>query len=151
RQTRLRYQIFIVAFPGLPVNAQEVPDFGPPTDLFTEFNDHNFVQLTNYRYGDTTLVGERPDAVLFQASADPVGENPFHNCQLCRISPLGLGLRQLTHFDQGRRSEEGCQIGPLPGCGLRQVNETPESNPSPAIAFYSDCDPLGTNANGSQV
>jgi len=148
--TRLRYQIFNVAAPGLPVNARELPDYGP-NDLFAEFNDHNFVQLTNYRYGDTALIGERPNAVLFETSADPVGENPFHNCQLFRISPHGLGLRQLTRFDQGRHSDEGCQIGPLAGCGINPVNETPESDSSPAIAFYSDCDPLGTNPNGSQV
>jgi hypothetical protein len=101
-------------------------------------------------YGDTSLVGIRPNDVVFMATADPVGANPFHNCQLFHISPLGLGLRQLTHFDPGRRSEEGCQIGALPGCGLRQLNEGP-FHESSALAFYSDCDPLGTNPNGSQV
>ena len=84
------------------------------------------------------------------ASADPVGANPFRNCELFRISPLGLGLRQLTHFDQGRRSEDGCQLNPLPGCGIQALNAFP-SDDSRALLYYSDCDPFGTNRDGSQV
>jgi hypothetical protein len=108
------------------------------------------IQLTNFHYADTNLMGVRPRDVLFRASADPLGENPFHNCQLFRISPLGRGLRQVTHFDHQRRSEEGCQIGPLPGCGIREVNQH-VSRASAAFVFYSDCDPFGTNPDGSQL
>ncbi len=146
----LRYQSQRMAFPGPSANADVLPDFGPPTELFTLRADGNLIQLTNYRYGDTNLMGIAPHDVLFMTSADPVGANPFHNCQLFRISPLGFGLRQVTRFDQEQRSEEGCQIGVLPGCGIRELNGF-DSAPSPALSFYSDCDPLGTNPNGSQV
>lgn len=149
RQSGRRFDILGVSLPGPPANADVLPFYGPPSELFSVFDRH-LIQLTNYRYGDTVLIQSRSSDVVFMTSADPVGANPFHNCQLFRISPLGLGLRQTTHFDPGRRSEEGCQIGSLPGCGIRPVNEL-ESQASRALPFYSDCDPLGTNPNGSQV
>jgi len=154
RRSGLSYYVGLVEYPGLPANAAELPGYPIAADLVSVFvsvfSNGQLIQLTNFHYGDTTPLGLRSDSVIFMASADPLGANPFHNCELFRVSPLGLGLRQVTHFGQGRRSEEGCQIGPLAGCGIRPVNEDP-GEASPALTFYSDCDPFGANPNGSQV
>jgi hypothetical protein len=82
------------------------------------------------------------------ASADPFGENPYYNCQLFSVSALGGGLRQLTHFGEGVPSQEGCQIGEKPGCGVKAIDL---DGPSPTTVFYSDCDPFGTNRDGSEI
>ena len=69
---------------------------------------------------------------------------------LFRISPLGTVLRQLTRFGQGVRSLEGCaMIGETPGCPIDYVE--PGAWPGRRLFFYSDCDPFGTNPDGSQV
>lgn len=131
QRSRLHFSVLNVSVPGPPANADVLPYWGPPTDVFSHVGNRYLIQLTNYQYGDTIALSARRNAILFMASADPLGANPLHNCQLFRISPLGLGLHQATHFGQGRRSEEGCQFGALAGCGIR--------------------DPFGTNPNGSQV
>ena len=150
RRGGLRYSVYGVPFPGPPANADVLPDFGAGQELFSLIAGRHPIQLTNFHYGDTIAIGLRPRDVLFMASADPLGENPFHNCELFRISPLGRGLRQLTHFDVGRRSEEGCQLGVLLGCAIKHVDQS-NYYASVANPFYSDCDPFGTNPNGSQV
>jgi hypothetical protein len=64
------------------------------------------------------------------------------------MSSLGFGLRQLTHFNEGQPSIEGCDITVRRGCGVRGVDQYSHS---PAIVFYSDCDPLGSNPDGAQI
>jgi hypothetical protein len=145
RRSQRDYRIFLAQFPGPAVN--EYHD-GPPTDLFRDIATRYWVQLTNFRWNDTRAYVSRRSDVVFMTSADPVGENPFHNCQFFRMSPLGFGLRQVTHFNEGQRSIEGCDITIRRGCGVREVDQYAHS---PAIAFYSDCDPLGTNPDGAQV
>jgi hypothetical protein len=109
--------------------------------------DH--IQLTNFNNIDTILLGAGTRNVLLWASADPLGTNPFHNCQIFRLSPLGGGLRQVTAFGEGVQSEEGCaHYDARPGCGIRSV---PQDGVSRALLMYSDCDPFGTNPESSQV
>jgi hypothetical protein len=86
--------------------------------------------------------------VLFLASGDPLGTNRLRNCQLFRVSPYGGGLRQLTRFGQGFPSEEGCQLSERSGCGIAHVVHEGSARD---YVFYSDCDPFGTNPNGSQA
>jgi hypothetical protein len=147
RRSRRDYRIFVVQFPGPAANADEYHE-GPPTDLFRNIANRHWIQLTNFRWTDTRAYVNRLSDVLFMSSADPVGENPFHTCQFFRTSSLGFGLRQLTHFNEGQPSIEGCDITVRRGCGVRGVDQYSHS---PAIAFYSDCDPLGTNPDGAQV
>jgi hypothetical protein len=145
RHSRRGYRLFQVEFPGPAANEYPV---GQPTDLFRSIANRHWVQLTNFRRDDTRAYVNRSKDVLFMASADPVGENPFHACQLFRMSPLGSGLRQVTHFNEGRPSIEGCDITVRPGCGLREVNQFSHA---PTLLFYSDCDPFGTNPDGAQI
>jgi hypothetical protein len=150
RRSGLRYGLVGITSLVPPVNADALPDFGTRVDLYSLLADGNLIQLTNFGFGDTNPLGLAPRDIVFMASADPLGKNPFHNCQLFRISPLGLGFRQATHFGQGRRSEEGCQIGPLPGCGIRELNGW-DSDTAAALTFYYDCDPIGTDPNLSRI
>jgi hypothetical protein len=88
-------------------------------------------------------------SVLFMASADPLGTNPFHDCQIFKVSALGRHLRQLTRFGEGVPATDPCGevADERPGCGIRLGNwASPHS-----MALYSDCDPFGTNPDGSQV
>jgi hypothetical protein len=81
-----------------------------------------------------------------------LGTNPTENCQIFSIDPTGGDLRQLTDFREvgdGERSKWGCTFVPWPqGCGA--YSGGPDARTG-AIAFYSFCDPLGTNPNGGQV
>jgi hypothetical protein len=110
------------------------------------------IQLTNFRRWDTEVMGARNGRVLFLASGDPHGTNPFQNCQLFRVSLLGENLRQLTRFGTGERSMEGCNnLGETPGCSLQPLAQEWFATRSRSLPFYSDCDPFGTNPDGSQV
>jgi len=134
--------VFEILIPGMAENSGI-----SYRELFRLLGKH-LIQLTNFHRTDTSLMGLRPGAVLFKASADPLGTNPFQNCQLFRVSGLGRGLRQLTRFGTGVRSEEGCGFGSGPGCGIDQVIPAWFTH---AMPFYSDCDPFGTNPDGSEV
>jgi hypothetical protein len=120
-------------------------------EIFRVMPDGNRIQITNFRLSDTYGLGARRRGILLMASADPIGKNPFRNCQLFRASPLGESLRQLTHFDTGATSVEGCQIGGRAGCGIDTVTHNPNVPGSRSFVFYSDCDPFGTNIDGTQV
>jgi hypothetical protein len=145
RRSRRDYGIFGVRFPGQAANDPSAM----PTELFRNISNRHALQLTNFGHSDTGAFGGRHADLLFYTSADPLGENRFNTCQLFRISPLATGLRQLTHFDEGRPSREGCDITVRPGCGLLGVNQF--SHSQRAITFFSDCNPLGTNPDGAQV
>jgi hypothetical protein len=91
---------------------------------------------------------EKP--VLFMASADPLGTNPFHDCQLFGISPLGLNLRQITRFGEGVEPIENCSyVHARPGCGIANVLQG--WAPPHSLVFSSDCDPFGANPDGGQL
>lgn len=106
------------------------------------------IQLTDFRRKDTAVLGVRGDDVLVMGSGDPLGTNPTETCQIFRVSPRGTGLRQLTDFGNGARAEHGCFLDALPGCAITFV---PQTGNSRSLLFYSDCDPFGTNPDGSQV
>jgi hypothetical protein len=110
------------------------------------------IQLTSFRRWDTEVMGARNGGVIFHASGDRLGTNPFENCQLFRVSILGENLRQLTRFGTGERSLEGCDnFGETPGCSIQPLAKAWFDIRSRSLPFYSDCDPFGTNPDGSQV
>jgi hypothetical protein len=121
--------------------------------VFVIGSDH-VLQLTNFQRSDTgvpTMSGDRKQ-IYFYASADPLGTNPFNNCQLFSIDRTGAGLRQLTHFDEGKVSRRGCKGAgfPGPGCMIQMGTLGPDPVTG-SILFASSCDPFGTNPNGSEV
>ena len=144
--SRPRVNIVDLSLPGTPENVATFPQ-GTIRETFRVVGKQ-LVQLTNFRRAETRPVAVRPRDVLVFASGDTLGTNPHQNCQVFRVSPFGAGLRQLTHFDAGRVSEAGCQLSPLPGCGIEPINQEALSHD---FAFYSDCDPFGTNPDGGQV
>jgi hypothetical protein len=111
----------------------------------------NILQLTAFDRADTIgrLLDIDGQRAFFEASADPLGTNPFGNCQLFSIDTLGRHLRQLTRFREGDHSVNGCLSGPPPGgCMIFQVFQDPVTR---TLVFYSTCDPFGTNPYGGQL
>ena len=115
----------------------------------------NLLQLTKFGRHDTihALLGVDRQRVFFGASANPFGENPDENCQLFSVGVTGADLRQLTRFSEGQRAI-GCQTSPFFGfpkpfgCTVRRIFQDPVTQ---TVAFFSNCDPLGTNPYGVQV
>jgi hypothetical protein len=111
----------------------------------------SLLQLSNFGRPDTanpllTADGER---VLFTGSGDPLGLNPFHNCQIFSVDATGGDLRQITRFDPGASSPNGCAAPDLrPGCSIDTVSQDTRTG---AVLFKSSCDPFGTNPNGSEI
>ena len=118
----------------------------------------NVLQLTDFRRTETALFppffSPRDQRVYFTASADPLGTNPSHDCQMFSMEPLSRDLRQGTFFHEGAdhwaacfggRRPNGCRIDfPVAALGAQQpVTGT--------IYFRSTCDPLGLNPNGAQL
>jgi hypothetical protein len=132
-----------------------------PHDGFNEIRETflvdgtNLLQLTNFRRVDThhVLLGVDRQSVFFAASANPLGTNPAENCQVFSVDVFGANLRQLTDFSEGPHSAKGCQFGilgarkPL-GCYVSRLFQDPVTQ---TVAFFSSCDPLGSNPNGTQV
>jgi len=132
---------------------------GGASEIFLSDPLGDDLQLTDFGRRDTNrgtidIDGQR---VYFLASADPLGHNPFENCQIFSIGVLGNDLQQLTEFSQGGNSTLGCGPGggtaggggPLPGCISREPRQEPTNR---ALVFASSCDPLvGDNPNGEQV
>jgi hypothetical protein len=141
-----RIGIIQQTLPGDPVNDDVIR--GPIVEVFRVVNYHDLVQLTDFRATDTKAMAARRAGVLVTSSADPLGANPTHNCQFFRVSLLGDDLRQLTSFGAGEQSREGCWFGPRAGCAISYVTQAFTTKP---LLFYSDCDPLGTNPDGSQI
>jgi hypothetical protein len=139
-----------------PVN----PDPDYPNDLVLEvfrFDGKKVLQLTAFGRYDTFPLGPLPYAaatrdqkrrVFFMASANPLGQNPLGNCQLFSADGFGGRVRQLTRFDEGKRSVLGCNFHTTAGCSFKDVYRDPARR---SILFYSDCNPLGTNPNGSEL
>jgi|SRR5262245_18843565 len=107
---------------------------------------------------------------FFLASADPLGTNLFHVCQMFSIDTSGRGLRQVTHFEPSQPFDffsftPGCfWYGGLPAGGFnsrigtcgsgigqtyyRVVFQDPVTE---AVVFDSGCDPLRTNSGGEHI
>jgi len=109
------------------------------------------LQLTSFNRSDTGLYGGvlSPDRqrVLFMASADPFGRNPYENCQIFSIDTLGTNLRQLTDFNEGAHSLGGCAYAYPPGCTSILLGADAATD---SVLFHSNCDPLRTNPYGGQ-
>src|SRR5262249_55590783 len=134
---------------GTPVNTDQATDAKPVVEVFRK-EGSNVVQLTKFRRYDTTGVGtsgtQRRTLLL---SSDPNGgANPLENCQLFSADPLGGDLRQLTRFDEGEPSIQGCSYGPPPGCSFADVYQDQVNG---SVVFYAGCDPFRTGIRGSQI
>jgi hypothetical protein len=147
--TGLGTSLVNLSVPGTPVNP--VPG-NPINEVFLQ-DARNLIQLTNFRRIDTdsaflSVTGRR---AFFVASADPLGMNPYGNCQMFSVGTRGSGLRQVTHFNPGSAvGDTGCR-GPLPPpkCiiwGFR--NQDPVTK---AVVFDSTCDPFDSNPFGDQA
>src|SRR5262249_18120149 len=147
--------IVSLALAATPENTDPYNPNSPVVEVFRT-DGANLLQLTTFGRYDTYGVGGgdsgapllRGRQVLLVASGDPFGENPFNNCQLFSTNFLGGMLRQLTRFDEGTHSVRGCIFSELPGCSLLDVYQDPTTR---WIVFYSNCNPVGRNPNGSQV
>jgi len=140
--------------PGSPV--KPYPGFNFPIVEVLVERGTNLTQLTNFHAADTFAGFLSAGRAFFLASADPVGENPYENCQMFSVNTLGRGLRQITHFNPGRPVDlPGCSapgIGP-PGCCIgngyyRVIVEDPVTK---AVVFNSSCDPFDANPFGDQL
>jgi hypothetical protein len=123
------------------------------SEVFDIDRDNNILQLTDFERSDTYAPTVSADAqrVFFSASADPLGTNPWEDCQMFSIDRAGGDLRQLTHFHEGPEGQRsgGCIIAPPPlGCGLFFTSRDIRSD---AIVFLSLCDLVGANPYGMQA
>jgi hypothetical protein len=146
-----RPQAGIIQLPGEPS--------GPPAssllgvrEIFLRDGD-NLLQLTNFGRADTftnSPLSRGAQQVIFVASADPLGTNPTNNCQIFSIDRTGSDLRQLTAFQEGAASRNGCTtfFAKPQGC---YVEITSQDAVTQSLVFGSTCDPFGTNPNGAQL
>jgi len=153
-----RTNLVRVAVPGTPVSPPTTPpqDF-PLTEAFLQ-DSKNLIQLTNFRRTDTFTGFLNPTRrrAFFVASADPLGTNPFEECQIFSVDTVGGGLRQVTHFDPRTRNRAvipACFGADRPHCSIgagyyRVVVQDPVTK---AVVFESSCDPFDTNPNGGQI
>ena len=134
-----------------PVEGEPENPFGdnPVRELFVS-DARNILQVTGFHRTDTSLTvpllsRDRQD-VYFTASADPVGRNPDHACQIFSIDPLGHALHQVTAFALpepsalgcwATRSSEGCRTDF--GFAERQAQD----GRTGTMIFNSSCNPLG--------
>jgi len=107
------------------------------------------VQLTSLGRAETEgflqLAGSQ--RVLLMASAT-TAENPNGNCQLFSVGDLGGTLRQITRFDAGEPSVNGCDWAAPPGCAFRKMHQDPRTK---TLVFNSNCAPFGSNPLGAQI
>jgi hypothetical protein len=146
-------ELLLLSLPGRPENEVEgLPLLSTIKEVFLRDGDE-LDQVTDFGRADTgigrgRLLSRDGETVLFVSSADPLGSNPFNNCQFFNVGRGGGGLRQLTRFDTGKASEAGCTFFPVPGCGVTVVGHEAAND---SVLFLSNCDPLGTNPNGGQI
>jgi hypothetical protein len=142
-------------YPDRP--AENYRGAGPPfvREVFL-LERHEILQLTAFNRDDTGPGGEGGRGViiggrvLFEASANPFGENPGQVCQLFSISTHGDELRQLTHLPwDGQPYGIGCISRP-PSCGIWPLSTTAD-HISGAVLFSASCDPVGANPFGEQI
>jgi hypothetical protein len=136
----------VLSFPAIPPRNHigGNPDLTVVLEIFL-FDGENLLQLTNFQRIDTAgaLVTVDRQRVVFFASVNPGDGNPTENCQLFSVNRTGGDLRQLTSFDEGGRSVNGCDFNRnRPGCAIAAPAQDPVSR---ALVFYSSCDPFGTS------
>ena len=127
------------------------PNWSSVAEVFVT-DGTNVLQLTDFRRVDTTLqpyFSPRDQRVYFTASADPLGRNPSHDCQIFSVEPLTRDLRQVTSFHEGGDRTAACRGGKQgDGCSFGLVGQNGVAG---TIYFMSQCDPLGLNPNGRQL
>ena len=116
------------------------------------------LQLTDFRRSDTSafppFFSPRDQRVYFTASADPLGSNPSHACQVFSMQPVTRDLQQVTLFHEGGDHIAGCAFGVgVEGCASGfAIGGSPPQNPATGtIYFWSQCDPLGLNPYGQNL
>jgi len=140
--------------PGEAVNP--VPPSGLTAREVFVADGPTVLQLTDFRRGDTSFLppffSARDQRAYFTASADPLGSNPSHDCQIFSMEPVTRELRQVTFFHEGGDHAAAC-IGAPHGCRIDFNLSAPFAQNAVAgtIYFLSECDPLGFNANGNQL
>ena len=131
-----------------------VPQPGNVLELFLIEGDQT-LQLTHFGRSDTgrnSIRSRSGGRILFEASADPFQMNPTNTCQFFSIDPLGGGLRQLTRFDSGASSPNGCQgVSFPPTCGISPTSPLSLDVAGRTLMFPSSCDPFGQNLVGVQI
>ena len=148
-----QWQVTSAAVPGEAVNP--LPGASPQEVFATD--GANVLQLTNFRRVDTDdafgFFSPRDGRVYFPASADPLGTNPSHDCQMFSMEPLARDLRQVTVFHEGGDHRTACLGARRPnGCRIDFGGPGLPQNPvTGSIYFSSQCDPLGLNPNGIQL
>ncbi|MCK6556411.1 hypothetical protein L6Q96_17810 [Candidatus Binatia bacterium] len=140
--------------PGVSLLLSDTPAREGPAGNVQEIlliDGTNYLQLTGFERSDTTnpVIDVHDARVFFVGSADPLGSNPSHNCQVFAVDTTGAGLTQLSSFDEAPQSEVGCNFGPL-GLGCATLIFGYDA-PTDTLLLYSNCDPLGTNPDGAQV
>ena len=148
--TGTHLQLLLVNFPDKrPVNP---PASFPVSELFL-IDGKNLLQLTNFGRSDTGFGSSfiARGRVFFQASANPLGENPAEICQVFSINKFGSDLRQLTRLPSDGRPGNGCYslLGPV-ACGIDLFSLVPDQV-TRTVLFGSGCDPLGDNPYGNQL
>jgi hypothetical protein len=139
---------------SVPVFATD-PVFGTASEIFT-LTHGDVLQLTNFGRSDTSrgATRNRTGEVLFFASADPLGRNPSHTCQLFLIGSLGEHLRQITRFGPPglpRAGATGCMLPAAPFSCVSEIGGPMTFDPTTdQLTFDSSCDPFGTNPFGTQ-
>jgi len=142
-----------VTLPGEAVNSR--PPFTSIVEVFVT-DGANVLQLTDFGRVDTSaeFFSPRDQRVYFTASADPLGGNPSHDCQIFSIDPLTREMRQVTFFHEDGDHVAACFGGRQPnGCthifppGAPSVQEPVTGT----IYLASQCDPLGLNPNGRNL
>jgi hypothetical protein len=132
---------------------------GPIGEVFLQ-DGRNLLQLTNFHLQDTFIgfVDPRRMRAFFLASADPLGTNPLHICQMFSIDTSGSGLRQVTHIAPRPPVDftslyPGCfAYGSQSGIGQSYYRVVFQDPVTEAVVFDTGCDPLGTHAPlGEQI
>jgi hypothetical protein len=139
---------------GLQLNGAPVGVGSETAHTFLEIflaEKKHLLQLTNLRRTTTGFLGKvldrRADRAYFVSPADAFvpSTNPSQNCQLFSIGTTGAGLRQLTRFDEGELSQNGCTHYDRPGCGVGPLFRDAVTG---TLVFYSSCD---TSSHGGQI
>jgi len=143
-------QLLLVNFPEKrPVNP---PASFPVSELFL-LDGKNLRQLTNFGRTDTGFGSSfiARGRVFFQASANPLGENPAEICQVFSTNIFGGDLRQLTRLPSDGRPANGCYslLGAV-ACGVDLFSLVPDPV-TRTVLFESGCDPIGGNPDGNQL
>jgi len=133
------------------------PDWLAAWEVFV-MDRTNVLQLTDFRRVDTAafppFYSSRDERVYFMASADPLGSNPSHDCQMFSMEPVTRAVRQVTFFHEGGDHTAACIGGQRPNgctCNFALGADSPQNPATGSIYFMSQCDPLGLNPNGHQV